>query len=301
LAFLTKIISVGNIAMGGTGKTPVVIKLGEFFLSLGRKVSIISRGYKGKLGYSLHIISDGKKIYYHPPMAADEPYLIANILKTSVVVTCKDRKIAVEYVKQNFNPDIILLDDAFHRKDIKKDIDLLLIDYKNPISTGLSFPFGYLREPPSAIKRADIILFTKTGGSRIIPEKVKKYVNDKPVFFSDLIFKGIFLSDQLIVNKNLKFVAFSGIANNRQFFEFLVKNGVIVLEKIGFIDHHSYKEKDYIKLQRVLENLRADYFITTEKDYVKLNDEMKKMTTYVKIDIDIFEKENFFNFFLSKL
>lgn len=286
--------------MGGTGKTPMVIKLGNFFIEHGKKVSVISRGYKGRLGYSLNVISDGKNINYHPPMAADEPYLIANILKSASVITCKDRKTAISYAIKNFSPDIILLDDAYHRKDIKKDLDLLLLDYNNPISTGLPFPFGYLREPPTAIKRADLILFTKTGGKRDLPEKVKKYVTGKPVFFSDIDFKGVFLNGIPLNTKNLKFVAFSGIANNHQFFKFLGKNGIELVKNKGFSDHHYYTIKDFERLKKMIDLSDADYLITTEKDYVKLSEEMKKITAYVKIDIKIYDEIVFFQFILSK-
>ncbi len=297
---MTKIISVGNITMGGTGKTPMVIRLGSFFIEHGKKVSVISRGYKGKLGYSLNVISDGEKIYYHPPMAADEPYLIANILKSASVITCKNRKVAVEYAIKHFSPDVILLDDAYHRNDVEKDLDILLLDYNNPIATGLPFPFGYLREFPNAIKRADLVLFTKTGGKKDIPDNVKKYVSGKPIFFSDLDFKGVYLNGTMINTQNLKFVAFSGIANNEQFFKFLYKNNINIVANKGFLDHHAYNDKDYEKLKKMFNSSSADYFITTEKDYVKLNEDMKKFTAYVKIDMKIYDEPSFFQFILSK-
>ncbi|ADR18964.1 tetraacyldisaccharide 4'-kinase [Calditerrivibrio nitroreducens] len=298
---MAKIISVGNISMGGTGKTPVVIKLGRYFLDAGKKVSIVSRGYRGKIGYSINVISDGEKIYHHPPYAADEPYMIAKILEKASVVTGKDRRAVVEFVSTTFNPDIIILDDAYHRKDVRKDLDLLLLDYKNPISTGFVFPFGYLRESPSAIKRADIVLFTKTGGEKVIPEKVKKFLDNKPVFFSDVEMMGVFLGNEELTDKNIRFLAFSGIANNTQFFDFLRKKGLNILDKKGFSDHHNYTLKDFNNLINLLKKTDADYLVTTEKDFVKLNDEIKQITAYIKIEIKIFDEEKFFGFVNRKL
>ncbi|MCX8084843.1 MAG: tetraacyldisaccharide 4'-kinase [Calditerrivibrio sp.] len=292
---MAKIISIGNITMGGTGKTPMVIKLGAYYIEKGFRVAVLSRGYKGRIGYDYNVISDGEQVKLCPPLAADEPYLIASKLKKAYVVTCKDRGFAIKHIIRDVNPDIILLDDAYQRKDIDKDVDILLLDYENPISTGLPFPFGYLRELPNGIKRADIVVFTKCKGRRGVPNRVSCYVVGKPIYFSDVVFCGIYHGDELVNYSSLSFVAFSGLANNLQFYDFLIKNGVNIAAFRGFSDHHIYSVKDYEKLQIVQNRFNADFFLTTEKDYVKLPCEMRKKSMYVKIETKIDGEDNFFS------
>ncbi|MEF3254104.1 MAG: tetraacyldisaccharide 4'-kinase [Deferribacterales bacterium] len=287
--------------MGGTGKTPMVIKIGKYFIDKNLKVAVISRGYKGKIGYGLNVISDGKALLLKPPLAADEPYLIANKLPTAYVVTCKDRNLAYNYISEHYHPDIILLDDAFQHRRIKRDLDILLLDYNNPISTGFIFPFGYLREFPSAIQRGDIIVFTKVPEGDIkIPLNVKKYIRGKDIFFSRTKIVGVFLGEEMI-GKDLKFFSFSGIANNRSFFLMLIKNGYNIVGNKGFRDHHSYQDRDFLELKRYLTNSKADLLITTEKDYVKLDDNIKKFTAVVRIEFEIDREEDFFELIISKI
>jgi len=154
----------------------MVIKLGEYFIQKGYKTAVISKGYKGKIGYGFNLISDGKNTLLKPPLAADEPYLIAIRLKKAVIATCSDRNLAYRIICDKFNPDIVLLDDAFQHRKIERDVDIVLLDYQNPISTGFIFPFGYLRQIPSSLRKADIVVFTNTDENYIIPEKVSKYV-----------------------------------------------------------------------------------------------------------------------------
>ncbi|MDR2400816.1 MAG: tetraacyldisaccharide 4'-kinase, partial [Deferribacteraceae bacterium] len=177
-------VSVGNIAMGGTGKTPFTIFLAKLFAKTGKKTAVLSRGYKGGLGYSLRVISDGNEIYFTPPLAADEPYMMAQNLPGTIVITGKDRNKSFSYAMEHFSPppEIFILDDGFQHRKMRRDADILLLDYSNPLSTGFIFPFGYLREFPSAIKRADILVFTRAAARRI-PDKAAKYCADKPIFF----------------------------------------------------------------------------------------------------------------------
>ncbi|MCA1927454.1 MAG: tetraacyldisaccharide 4'-kinase [Calditerrivibrio sp.] len=298
---MAKIISVGNISMGGTGKTPMVIKLGRFFIEIGFRVAVISRGYKGRVGYGLNLISDGESILMQPPLAADEPFLIATKLNKAFVVTCKDRKAAYNFSLEKFNPQVVILDDAFQHRRIQRDLDIVLLDYNNPISTGFIFPFGYLREFPSALKRADIILFTKTPeGVENIPVSMEKYIFNKPIFYSSVKVEGIFYKGEP-VDKKLKFFAFSGIANNKSFFQMLENQSIQVVGSAGFRDHHSYSEGDFKKLKKILKSSHADLFVTTEKDFVKLSSEMKDMTSILKIDTSIRNEDLFFNCILNKI
>ncbi|MGA1863112.1 tetraacyldisaccharide 4'-kinase [Deferribacter thermophilus] len=290
---MPKIVSIGNISLGGTGKTPFTIFLANKLISKGYNVAILSRGYKGKIGYDTNLISDDKKILLKPPLAADEPYMIAVNCKGVIVITGKDRNKSYQFLLKNFkNIDFVLLDDAFQHRKMKRDLDILLLDHKNPISTGLPFPFGYLREFPSAIKRADIIIFTRAN-SFTIPANVKKYIKDKPTFFSKTKPVGVFYQNNLydlefLKDKNV--VAFAGIAKNRNFFKLLESLGANLVYTKGFMDHHLYKEREISFLLKIKERYKADLLITTEKDFVKMDENLKNLVSYLKIGIEVNEE-----------
>lgn len=290
---MPKIVSIGNISLGGTGKTPFTIFLANKLISKGYNVAILSRGYKGKVGYDTNLISDGKKILLKPPLAADEPYMIAVNCKGAIVITGKDRNKSYQFLLKNFkNIDFVLLDDAFQHRKMKRDLDILLLDHKNPISTGLPFPFGYLREFPSAIKRADIVVFTRAD-SFTIPAKVEKYIKDKPTFFSKTKPVGVFYQSNLydlefLNDKNV--VAFAGIAKNKNFFKLLESLGANLVYTKGFMDHHLYKEREKSFLLKIKERYKADLLITTEKDFVKMDENLKNLVSYLKIGMEIDEE-----------
>ncbi|UOD35406.1 tetraacyldisaccharide 4'-kinase [Deferribacteraceae bacterium V6Fe1] len=292
------IISIGNISLGGTGKTPFVILIGRYFLDRGKRLCVLSRGYKGKLKYDTNIISDGNKFYFTPPMAADEPYLIGKNLKNAVVITGKDRRKGYLLAKEKFGCDTFILDDGYQHRKMQRDVDILLLDFRRPVSTGFIFPFGYLREFPSAIKRADIIVFTKSNGKNIIPEKARRYVEGKPVFFSDYRFVSIACEGKEIPINYMngeKVLAFSGIAKNKHFFRMLKSIGADVVKTFSFKDHHIYKEKELLGILESAKEKGVKYIITTEKDYVKIPDNLKEKFYYAKIEIILNDKQGFFN------
>ena len=285
-----KVISIGNLSMGGTGKTPHAIHLAKLFSAEGRVVTILSRGYKGLVGNALNVISDGHQIFYSPPQASDEAFMMALNCNGVSVITGVDRKASLKYAAKNFNSDLAILDDAYQYKKIDKNIEILLLDAKNPISTGFIFPFGYLREMPSNIKRADIIIFTNSIDN-IIPEKVKKYIKpDQKVFFSRytkpvLIKEGI--AHEISDLKGKKVTAYSALANNRSFYDLLTSNSIDVVSFKTFLDH---KKLSQSTLNKIIDNgltLESTEFITTEKDYVKLEDTYSRIFSYIKVDLEI--------------
>ncbi|KAA0259005.1 tetraacyldisaccharide 4'-kinase [Deferribacter autotrophicus] len=300
---MSKIISIGNITLGGTGKTPMAIFLANQLTSLGYKVCVLSRGYKGKIGYDTNVISDGKEILLKPPLAADEPYMIAINCPGCIVITGKERVKSFEYAEKNFDIDFYLLDDGFQHRKMPRDLDIVLLDHKNPISTGLPFPFGYLREFPSALKRADIIVFTKAN-SFTMPEKVRKYIKGKDIFYSKIKNKEVvFRNEQYPISflKGKKVVAFSGIAKNSSFFKQLSKLGVEIVYKKGYMDHHFYREKDMDFLFKLKKRYNADFLITTEKDYVKILDKYRDDIAFLKIEISINDTQKFMDLIFEKI
>ncbi|MGE4317423.1 MAG: tetraacyldisaccharide 4'-kinase [Deferribacterales bacterium] len=292
---MAKIISIGNISLGGTGKTPFAIMTAQHFIDQGKKVCVLSRGYRGRIGYDTAVISDGENILIGPDMAADEPYMIAVNCPKAIVITGKERNDSFEYAEREFKPDIYILDDGFQHKRMKRDIDICLLDHKRPVSTGWMFPFGYLREPASAIERADIVIFTRAEDASV-PEKTAKYVKDKPVFFSDVKFAG-FYNDQGkldIEYQGKTAYAFCGIAAPYKFFSFLAKLGINLVRRKIFGDHHKYLDREGYSIMKKASEMEADMVITTEKDYVKLTPDMKEDMVYAKIEIDLKDRERFF-------
>ena len=292
---MAKIISIGNISLGGTGKTPFAIMVAKHFIEQGKKVCVLSRGYRGKIGYDTAVISDGENILIGPDMAADEPYMIAVNCPGAIVITGKERKESYDYAEREFKPDVYILDDGFQHKRMKRDIDICLLDHKRPVSTGWMFPFGYLREPASAIERADIVIFTRAE-DETIPAKTAKYLKDKPVFFSNIKFAGLYDDDG---KKDIEYqgktaYAFCGIAAPFKFFNFLRSLGIKIVRTKIFGDHHKYLDREGYSIMKRAEELEADLVVTTEKDYVKLTEDMKQDMLYVKIDIDLKNSERFF-------
>ena len=289
-----KIISVGNISLGGAGKTPHTIEITKEYIKRGEKTVILSLGYKGKLGYDMNVISDGNVIYKKPPLAADEPYMMALNCPQAAVITGKNRAKSLYYATENFASTVAILDDGFQHRALKRDADILLLDYKNPISTGLPFPFGYLREMPSAITKADIIVFTRAEDYKT-PERVKKYIAGKPVFFSRTITEKVIFADKIILLKDLKgatAAAFSAVASNNAFFNNISSAGIKIASFKGFRDHFAPAEKTLKSFIKTANG--ADFFLTTEKDFVKLPRNYQKIFGYIKMEIEIYERDAFF-------
>lgn len=292
-----KTISVGNIVMGGAGKTPHTLMIAERFIKNGEKTAILSLGYKGKLGYDINVISDGEgNLLHHPPMAADEPYMMALNFPEAVVITGKKREQSLAIARDRFGASVAILDDGYQYKNLKRDVNILLMDHKRPISTGFPFPFGYLREFPNAISRSDIIVFTRATNNNI-PEKVKPYIDDQSIYFTNTVFKKIILKNEQIDIKYLKGAhvgAYSAIAANASFYKTLLGAGMDIKFITYFADHASLTEQAIEGIIAQSKNKGASVLLTTEKDFVKLPREYRDIFGYVKMDIEMGNKQGFF-------
>ena len=275
------VISVGNITVGGTGKTPVTIYISRFLTNLGVKHVIISRGYKGEAEKHGGMVSDGKKIFMDAKKAGDEPFMMANLLKNVPVVVGRKRFEAGIFSIKKFNPDVILLDDAFQHMSLFRDINILLLDSRKPFGNRRLLPAGMLREPICAIERAHAVIFTRDDKKTAVetaPEIVKTGI---PVFRTchrtvvslvntssskeKIIKKG-----DLSLLKDKKVFAFSGIGKNHDFLETLKNAGCKIAGFMGFSDHHQYSPRDYkAMLEKIREN-NVDLIATTQKDYVRI-------------------------------
>jgi len=284
------VISIGNISVGGTGKTPTVIETAKKLQEKGFNVVVLSRGYKRKSKGTV-LVSDGKRIFVNWQEAGDEPYLIA---KYGIpVVVSKSRYKAGKYALKHLqNVDIFILDDGFQHYQLDRDIDIVLVDATRPFWEDDLLPLGRLREPVHiALNYIDMFILTKTYSlSRIERERIYYHLTKyfKPVFVAEESFSKLtnFKDDfPLDILKGKHIGVFAGLGNNQQFFNTmrkLAKKYKFCIDSfIEFPDHHDYKNFD-------LPAIDVDYWITTEKDFIKLpeNDRVLALKYEIKLPSD---------------
>ncbi len=281
------VISVGNIAVGGTGKTPVVDWLVKEFHRQGKCSAIVSRGYSGTFSGDIGIVSagDGHGILMTADICGDEPYLLAKRNPHCHVLIAKKRANGIKYLEELNNVDLIILDDGFQLRAVKRDVDLVLLDSTRPLGNGWTLPAGNLRELPKSLKRADFLLMTRTTlNKRDSFMGFKTYNSQHQLANIAIDLDGNCVSvDQL---KNLDLLGFAGIANPENFFVSLENNGLSLKKKLAFGDHVDYQSKLVEQLQGAATGV--DALITTEKDAVKLVADMFELPCYqIPMDINI--------------
>lgn len=316
------VISIGNITVGGTGKTPMTIHVAELVKRMGYKVAVISRGYKGLAEKTGGIVSDGKTIFMEADKAGDEPFMIANRLKNVPVVVGKNRFNAGMTALNSFKPDVIVLDDAYQHLRLKRDIDLVLLDNICPFGNHRLLPRGTLREPLSALMRSDAFILTRSDVAKE-PEssynsvKLKSYARGKPIFkaihvpYIYEVVKGGTLSSQTTEESSAKHgfeflrgrtaFVFSGIAKNIDFYNTVKGFKCKVTGSSEFTDHHRYTDRDINMILQSAKESNTDFIITTEKDYARIANRIKWPIDLVVVGIKIsFENyDNEFNFFIK--
>ena len=273
---------VGNLTTGGVGKTPIVIELANE-LSKTRKVAIVSRGYGAKLqNKNPNVIKDAKGLKFQDgTMCADEPFQIAKKTKDNVVViTCANRKKAVEFAIIKYGIDCVILDDGFSNRKIKKDKTIIVIDSAMRFGNNHLLPFGPLREPIREIKRADEIILVNKNDKNIDDaiEWVKKF--KKPVKIAQMQPKRIYNIQshaQVKLNKE-RAIAFCAIGQPEQFFNFAREYYEII--PVVFEDHHKYNQFDIDELIKMAKMNNITTFITTQKDETKLTSFLKDVSEF---------------------
>jgi len=267
------VVSIGNVSVGGTGKTPVTAYIARFLLDQGYKVAVISRGYGGALEGQICVVSDGITIMLGARECGDEPYLLASTVRGLMVVIGSDRYAAGQLALQQLSPDIFLLDDGFQHLRLHRDLNILLMDYERPFGNTLTLPAGILREPATAIGRADLVVFTRapqgatvttdTGG---IPACVARHT------LLDLLPLDGGFPRPFSACREHTVVAFAGIADPGSFFDGLREQGLNLVQCINFPDHVSYNKEQCDVIAAAMRTSGANWLITTEKDGVKLKD-----------------------------
>lgn len=257
-----KVISVGNLSVGGTGKTPFTIWLVDYLKSLNKSIVVIGRPYKRDNESSV-IVSDGNLINEDTEVSGDEMVLIAQKANVPVVANKRKWKAALKADKE-LNPDIIIVDDGFQHRYLMRDLDIVLIT-KESIKRPYLLPFGRLREPLTNFKRAHIIGFKNEDFSEefvgLNKFFISKEVNNKSILDSN----GTVIDD---IPEKIALV--SSIANNKSFHYSVKEYGIEVIKSFDFSDHYSYGESDIERIISVMKNKDICHLGTTSKDFVKL-------------------------------
>ncbi|MBN1102132.1 MAG: tetraacyldisaccharide 4'-kinase [Deltaproteobacteria bacterium] len=274
------VVSIGNLTVGGTGKTPAAMMLAEWALREGHRVAVLSRGYGGKYDREILEVSDGHDIKVGPREAGDEPCLMATRLQGVPVILARKRYLAGIHAHRRFRSDFFVLDDGYQHLDLKRDLDLVLMDAVRPFGNGHLLPWGPLREPISHLSRADAFLVTGTwpdtdGTGGDLAGLLKGRFPGKPRF------DGTRLPDRIVFPnrkedhdrrylKGKRILGFAGIAGPTRFRDTLSGLGAEVVSFHPFRDHHDFTSEEIRQLVEWKDRLGASFMVTTEKDWMRL-------------------------------
>ena len=293
------VISLGNITVGGTGKTPTAQRLARDIRDLGYKVVILNRGYRAKWRGEVGIVSDGKSLHMSAAEAGDEAYMLAKHLPNVPVLIGAERAVTGRYAIENFGAEIAILDDGYQHWQLVRDMDILLVDAVNVFGNGYILPRGTLRESMSHISRADVCLITKidqaeAGAGEYIRDTVHKYNKNAQIvesihqprcfipladWFKDLSQDGI--STEKISGR--KVMAVSAIGNPASFERTLKDLGAEVIESLRYPDHHEYTMNEMQDVLQQADALDAEVIVLTEKDAVKIPEEVAETNWSIPI------------------
>jgi tetraacyldisaccharide 4'-kinase len=271
------VISIGNLTVGGTGKTPAVAMLARWALGSGHRAAILSRGYGGKYSEKVLEVSDGNSIKAAPMDTGDEPYLLAKRLSGVPIIISKNRYHAGLFAHEKFGCNFFILDDGFQHMALKRDLDIVLIDAENPFGNGHLLPWGPLREPVSQLARADAFIITRVSqhGSGAMDFVMKKF-SSIPIFYSDhrpskIVFPHSNRAHNPEFINGKPVLAFAGIARPELFKDTLAGLGADVVYFRAFRDHYPFRPEDIQALIQIKKRVGAQYILTTEKDWVRIS------------------------------
>jgi tetraacyldisaccharide 4'-kinase len=274
-----KVVSIGNITLGGTGKTPVTIALSEALKKKGLQPSILTRGYKGKAEGPC-FVSKGEGTLLDEYQAGDEAILMAEKLQGIPIVKGKKRYEAGMFAIENLGSELVfILDDGFQHWALFRDIDILLIDGSNPFGNRRLFPLGPLREPLAAMGRADILVITKSDRSQTVlrdslVKEIREYNSNAPIFFAEhrpsafaTVTGDVFPPTEI---EHRKVLGFCGIGSPGSFKRTLLSLHAELKGLLTFRDHHRYSLADLQMIVNNAEKTEAEWIVTTEKDIMRL-------------------------------
>jgi tetraacyldisaccharide 4'-kinase len=289
------VVSIGNIAVGGTGKTPLTILLAKQLIENNIKISVLSRGYKSfaeknNENVLVHFEEGAIASWHH---IGDEPAIIAKSLPSVVVVVGKDR-VKSAIIANRVGAQVTILDDGLQYRKLKKDFEIVAVNPSDIINNNYFIPRGVLREPLSSIARADIIVVNNCCDQKTIDkitEKTKKYTN-APIIATEVVAGGMMDLYGNVVDVSLKDVkvgAFCAIASPSRFYGLIEKMGGDVISTLTHIDHGMFEEEEIKKFADKAVDMGAKFLVCTEKDSIKLSSKLTcSLTIYVvKIELKI--------------
>lgn len=304
-------VSVGNLTVGGTGKTPATCLLAEWARDEGLRVAVLSRGYGGSHENRVHEVSDGTTIKAGPEEAGDEPCLMARRLKGVPVLVSKNRYDAGMLAHEKYGTNCFILDDGFQHLALERDLDLVLMDAARPLGNGFLLPRGPLRESAGNLKRAHAFVLTRCSGERRAGEAEAMLIREfpgKPVFRSDhvsgkIIFPNKDKDEEPGLLQGKRVAAFAGIARPAVFQEALEGLGADVVYFKGFRDHHAYTHAEIGKLMGRMKSLKADFLLTTEKDWVRMASGAGDIPElgYVTVEFALRDRDAFFDMVKARM
>lgn len=316
------VVSIGNITVGGTGKTPVVEMFAKALTKGGRKVAILTRGYKSerppkppflrRMKQRFMAIFFRQKIPKAPPrivsdgisptplldsrLAGDEPFMLAQNLQGVAIVVDKDRVNGGRHALREFGVDTLLLDDGLQYLRLRHRLDIVLVDKQSPFGNDRMLPRGFLREPPRSLRRASYIFITKCDGSSNVEliQRIRRYnrtaeiieCNHRPLHLTDITTREQFPLEML---QGKDIATISGIAKPESFEGGLVKLGSNIRFSRHFADHHRYTEEELNDFMLKADDRAVDFIVTTEKDSVRFpkTENLLLPVYFLRVEIEI--------------
>ena len=321
-----QVISVGNLTVGGTGKTPVVEVFARELAKEGRKVAILSRGYKKEeppflqrvvdkmlfrhLRRPPRVVSDGNKLLLNSAMSGDEPYMLASNLPDVAVLVDKNRVKSGRYAINKLGCDTLILYDGLQSLSLRHRVEIVLVDRTSPFGNEQVLPRGLLREHVKNIKRANFIFITKSNGkgTKALKNRIRKlnpHAEITECRHCARHLKNVYSAEQqpLEFLKGKKIVAVSGIAAPRGFERELEKRGARIVQTSRFVDHHRYRQQEIIDIINEGKKLGVDAIITTEKDAVRfpMLDRRDVPIYFLRVDIEMLSGAEDFRQCISRI
>lgn len=321
-----QVISVGNLTVGGTGKTPVVEVFARELEKEGRKVAILSRGYKREQPPFLQrtvdkilfrelrrpplVVSDGNKLLLNSAMSGDEPYMLASNLPNVSVLVDKNRVKSGRYAINKLGCDTLILDDGFQYLSLRHRVEIVLVDRTSPFGNEQVLPRGLLREPVKNIGRANFIFITKSNGkgTKALKDRIRElnpHAEITECRHCARYLQNIYSAEQqpLEFLEGKKIIAVSGIAAPRGFERELETRGARIVQKSRFVDHHRYRQQEIIDIINEGKKVGADAIITTEKDAVRfpMLDRRDVPIYFLRVDIEMLSGAEDFRQCISRI
>lgn len=275
------VVSVGNLTVGGTGKTPLVGWIAERYQQAGLTPAIVSRGYGGRAGAGPIVVSQGEQPLIGAEVAGDEPFLLATRLPGVRVVVGSARLAGVERAAA-LGARVAILDDGFQHQQLARELDIVLIDGSQPFGNGYLLPAGPLREPPESLSRAGIVIVTRSpkGVAPELERRLRRHAPDALLMSADHRTVGTFDAQGRSVPMPERLLAFCGIGNPERFRRDLESGGTQLVEFLPYRDHHRFTLPELASLARRAERANAR-LVTTEKDLARIGPKLRPTELFV--------------------